>query len=110
MSTKLSKAELHRLFDRITEGLAKQPVDVDVASLQVGNHSDAEWVPLLRLSYDPRDDRVAVVVEGVDISISRPREFYFDGDGEVWGALDIIDAEGAPHIVQLKEPAPLPAG
>jgi hypothetical protein len=109
MSTKLDKAELHRLFDRITKDLADNPAEVDVASLQLGNQIDAQWVPLLGLSYDPRNDSVAVVLEGIDISISKPRELYFDGDGEEWAALDIIDAEGTPHVVQLKAPAPLPA-
>jgi hypothetical protein len=109
MSTKLNKAELRQLFDQITKDLAKMPAEIEVASLQLDDHIDAQWLPLLGLSYDPSSDSVAVVLKGIDVSISKPRELYFDGDGEEWAALDIIDEAGMPHVVQLKEPARLPA-
>jgi hypothetical protein len=51
-------------------------VEVEIESLQLGDHIEAQWVPLLELSYDPGDDAIAIILEGIDITISRPREIY----------------------------------
>jgi uncharacterized protein DUF5335 len=109
MSHKLDKTQLRVLFDRLTKQLAGKPVQVEVASLQLGDQIEAEWMPLLGLSYDPHDDAIELMLEGLDITISRPREIHFDGAGGQWNALDILDAEGVQHVVELKEPLMLPS-
>jgi hypothetical protein len=109
MSQKLDKSQLRRLFDRVTKELGGKQAEVEVASLRLGDKIEAEWVPLLGLSYDPQDDTVAIVLEGIDVTIPKPRELFFDGHGDEWASLDIIDAEGVQHIVQLKQPLLLPA-
>ena len=109
MSQKLNKAELRELLDRVNKQLEGRPVQVDVASLELGDHIQADWIPLLGLSYDPHDDAVAIILEGIDVTISKPREIHFDGVGGQWNALDIRDAQGVQHIVEFKEPLLLPA-
>src|SRR5258707_3983228 len=97
MSTKLDKAQLRQLFDRITKDLTNKPAEVGVAPLRLHEQIEGDWVPLLGLSYDPHDDSVAIALKGVDITLPKPRELYFDGVGGEWGTLDIIDADGAPR-------------
>src|SRR5262249_53729818 len=108
MGQKLDKAELRELLDRVSKQLQSQPVEVDVASLQLGDQSDAHWVRLLGLSYDPHDDAIEIMLEGIDITVPKPREILFDGTGNQWTALDIVDAEGVQHVLELKEPLLLP--
>jgi hypothetical protein len=109
MSHKLDKTQLRELFDRVTKQLEGKQAHVEVASLQLGDQIQAKWLPLLGLSYDPHDDAVELMLEGIDVTISKPREIHFDGAGDQWNALDIVDANGVQHIVELKEPLLLPA-
>jgi hypothetical protein len=109
MSHTLSKAEMRELFHRLTQQLAGERAEVEIASLRLGDHVEAQWVPLLGLSYDPGDDAIAIVLEGIDITISKPREIYLDGADNQWTALDIVDADGVQHVVQLKDPLLLPS-
>jgi hypothetical protein len=109
MGQKLDKEELRELFDRVSKGLQGQPVEVDAASLQLGDQIEADWVRLLGLSYDPDEDAIEIMLDGIDITVPRPREIHFHGTGGRWTALDIRDAEGAQHILELKEPLMLPA-
>jgi Family of unknown function (DUF5335) len=78
MSHKLNKPQLRQLFDRITKQLKGKRAEVEVASLRLGDQIQADTVPLLGLSYDPDDDAVAIALEGIDITISKPRELSFD--------------------------------
>jgi hypothetical protein len=109
MSHTLNKSEMRDLFDRLTGELAGAQAQVEVESLRLGDRIEAQWVPLLGLSYDPGDDAIAIILEGIDITISRPREIYLDGTDNEWTALDIVDAEGMQHVVQLKDPLKLPS-
>ena len=109
MGQKLDKVELRELFDRVTKELKAHTVEVDVASLQLGDQIKADWVRLLGLSYDPHDDAIEIMLDGIDITVPKPREIHFDGTGRQWTALDIRDAEGVQHILELKEPLLLPA-
>jgi hypothetical protein len=109
MSHTLNKGEMRELFERLTKQLAGERPQVEVESLRLGDRFEAQWVPLLGLSYDPGDDTIAIVLEGIDITISKPREIYLDGAGNQWTGLDIVDADGVQHLLQLKEPLALPS-
>ena len=45
-----------------------------MASLDLGDQTQAEWLPLLGISYDPRDDVVDIALDGLDHMIHKPRE------------------------------------
>jgi hypothetical protein len=75
---KLDKANWHAFFDFISKLLEGKQVEVEVASLALGDHVAAEWLPLLGLVYDPKDDLVEVTLDGVDHMIPKPREIYVD--------------------------------
>jgi hypothetical protein len=109
MSRKLSKSQLQDLFDHVSRQLQGQAIEVQVASLKLGERLPANWLPLLGLSYDPRLDAIEIVLRGLDVTVLKPREIHFDGAGGQWSALDIVDADGVQHIVEFKEPLLLPA-
>ena len=43
-----------------------------------GDQTQAEWLPLLGITYEPRDNIVEIALDGVDHMISKPRGIYLD--------------------------------
>ena len=75
----------------------------------MGDQVVAEWLPLLGITYDAKDDLIEVALEGVDHLIRKPGEVYVeDGAGELI-SIEIVDAEGTRQIVKLRDPLMLPA-
>jgi hypothetical protein len=105
----LKKPEWSPFFDHLSKTLAGSQVEIDVGSLKLGGRVQANWIPLIGLVYDPKDDLVEVALEGLDHLIRGPREIHVEeGDGQLV-SIEIIDAEGARQIIKLKEPLLLPA-
>jgi hypothetical protein len=50
----LEKQEWHRYFDRISRGLLGKRAEIEAASLELGDQIEAEWVPLLGITYDQK--------------------------------------------------------
>ena|SRR5579872_5266573 len=106
---KLEKAEWQPFFDFLSKLLESKRAEVEVASLNLGDQTEAEWLPLLGISYDHRDDLVDVALDGVDHMIRKPREIYLDNGAAEMTSIEIVDAEGIRQIVKLKDPLLLPA-
>jgi hypothetical protein len=79
--TKLDKKQWRAFFDGVTSMLEGKRAEIEVASLRLGDQIEAEWLPLLGISHDPKDDVVEVALEGLDHLIPKPREIYIDDDG-----------------------------
>jgi hypothetical protein len=106
---KLDKKEWKLFFDRVSKIMEGKQAEIEVASLTLGDQLEAEWPPLIGLTYDPKDDVFEVALEGVDHLISKPREIYVDGSPVELNGLEVIDAEGVKQIVKLRDPLMLPA-
>src|ERR1700680_4553290 len=91
------------------EGIAGKQAEIEVASLDLGDQIEAEWVPLIGLVYDPKDDIVEVAVEGLDHLIHKPRELYVEEEGGELSSLEVIDEDGTRSIIKLKDMLMLPA-
>ena len=78
-------------------------------SLSLGDQVEAEWLPLLGIAYDPKDDLVEVALEGLDHLIYKPREIYLENGAGELASLDIVDADGVHQVVKLKDQLLLPA-
>jgi hypothetical protein len=96
-------------FDRMSKALVGKRAEIEVASLKLGDQIEAEWLPLLGISYDPKDDIIEIALEGVDHLIPKPREVYVEENGLELSSLEVIDAEGTHQIIVLKDPMMLPA-
>ncbi len=105
---KLDRSAWQSTFDRISRGLDGKRATVEVASLDLGDQVEADWVPIIGISYDPKDDLVEVALEGLDHMIRRPREIYVEQGVDGVHAVEIIDGEGARQIVRLRTPLALP--
>ncbi len=52
----LEKSEWHGYFDRVSRALLGKRAKIEVASLVLGDQIEAEWVPVLGITYDQKDD------------------------------------------------------
>ena len=96
-------------FDVLNKSLVGKRAEIEVASLDLGDQVEAEWLPLIGVTYDHKDDLVEVALEGLDHMIRKPREIYVDYDVADVIAIDIVDSDGAHQIIRLKDPVALPA-
>ena len=106
---KLEKSKWHAFFDGLSKMLEGKRAEIEVASLALGDQIEAEWLPLLGLAYDPKDDLFEVTLDGVDHMIRKPREIHLDDDVGGLMSIEIVDAEGTRQIVKLRDPLILPA-
>jgi hypothetical protein len=106
---KLEKPEWRPFLDIVSKLLEAKEAEIEVASLDLGDQVVAEWLPLLGISYDPKDDIVEVALDGVDHLIRGPREIYLENGAEALTSIEIIDANDAKQIVKLKDKLMLPA-
>jgi hypothetical protein len=105
---KVDKRDWRRFFDHVSHGIEGKRTEIEVASLSLGDQVEADRLPLLGIVYDPKDDLVEVALDGVDHTIRKPREIYFDDSAGELTSLEIVDAEGTRQIVKLREPLMLP--
>ncbi len=106
---KLEKSEWHPYFDRIARGLLGKRAEIEVASLELGDQVEAEWIPLLGVTYDQKDDLLEISLDGLDHLIPKPRQIFVDEDAGGLTSFEVVDNAGARHIVTLREPLMLPA-
>jgi hypothetical protein len=105
----LEKTEWHSYFDRMTKVLIGKRAEIEVASLELGDQIEAEWVALLGITYDPKKDVLEIALDGLDHLVPKPRQVYVDEGLAGLDSFEAIDHAGARHIVRLREPLMLPA-
>lgn len=105
----VDKSRWKALFDMLTSTLVGKRAEVEVASLDLGDQIEAEWLPLIGIVYDPKDDLIEVALEGLDHMILEPREVYVDFKVGGLIGLEVVDEAGVHQIVKLKDPIVLPA-
>lgn len=109
-ATKIDRSRWAPFLDTATKSLAGKRAEIEVVSLDLGDQIEAEWIPLIGITYDPKDDLIEIALEGLDHLIRSPRELFIDYSvGDVAAALEIIDADGRRQIVKFKDPLALPS-
>ena len=109
MARKLEKSQWRAYFDRMSKALVGKRVEIEAASLKLGDQIAAQWLPLLGISYDPKNDVLEIALDGVDHLINKPREIYVEEKGLELSGVEVVDAEGVRQIVVLGDPLMLPA-
>jgi hypothetical protein len=109
MTEKLDKSTWKPFLEQLSESIgAGKHVLIEIASPALVAQIEADWVPLLGMAYDPKDDLVELALEGLDHLIHGPKEIYAETGTEGLQSLDIIDRDEVHHIVLFKSPLLLP--
>ena len=96
-------------FDNLTRTLVGKQAEIEVASLDLGDQIQAEWAPLIGITYDEKDDLIEIALEQLDHMIRSPRAVFVDEGVGGLASIAIEDSGGHRHIVRLKDPLALPA-
>ncbi len=99
----LDRSEWSGELIRLSRLMRGKDVMVEVAALNLGDQTEAEYVPLKGLSYDEKDDVVQLWVGEMDHLIRHPREIGVAMENDRLISIDIVDAEGGQHQVKPLE-------
>ena len=105
---RIPNSEWRSVLDRMSKALLGKWAEIEVASLDLGDQIVAEWVPLLGITYDSKDDLVDVALDRFNHLIRRPREITVDESPGGLESVAIIDEDGARQVVKFKDPLMLP--
>jgi hypothetical protein len=109
MTEKLDKSIWKPYLDHVSKTIATgKQVLIEVASLALGDQIQAQWVPMLGIVYDLKNDLVELALDDLDHLIHGPREIYADTGPAGLQSLEIIDRNDLHHIVLFKLPLLLP--
>lgn len=106
--SKLDKPHWQAYFDHLSKILDGKRIEIEVNALSIGSQIEAEWTPLLGITYDPKDDIVDVALEGLDHLIHHPQDIFVDQTGLDLTSMEVVDSDNFRHIIQLREPLMLP--
>jgi hypothetical protein len=93
---------------RTSRSFVGKQVKIEVTSLEIGFQLEAQRMPLLGISYDPKSDVLELLAGELDHLIRSPRELYVDDTSFGVASLQIIDAGGVRQIITLQDPLMLP--
>jgi len=108
-SRTIPQEEWRAFFDGLAGALVGKRVEVEAASLELGDQIVAEWLPLLGVTYDAQDDLLDVAMSGLNHLIRRPREIYVQEGPTGVETVAVVSADGVKQILHLKDPLMLPA-
>lgn len=100
----LARAEWRRYCDRVSKEIAGRSVELDVASLELGDRVEARWLPLLGVVFDARGDVLEIALEGIGHSIVSPREIHLEETERGLVGLEIVSADETVETLRFKEP------
>jgi hypothetical protein len=104
------RPEWRGFFDRVSGALLGKWAEIEVASLDLGDQIVVEWVPMLGITYDARDDALDVALDRATHSIRHPREITVEESPAGLVSVAVVDEDGAQQVVRLKDPLKLPPG
>ncbi len=100
----LPRAEWSAFFANLSRLLQGKQAEIEVLSLALGDAVEAEWLPLLGITYAPRNDLIEVALEGVDHMIRKPQEVYVDMGPAGLIRIEVVSADATREIISLRDP------
>ena len=100
----LTRAEWRRYCDAVSKATGGGQVELDVASLELGDRVAARWLPLLGLVFDVRGDVLEVALDGVSHSIVSPREILLEETERGLVAIEVVAVDDTVETLRFREP------
>ena len=107
--TTVPQTEWRTFFDRMSKALLGKRAEIEVASLEIGDQIAAEWIPMIGITYDSKDDLLDVALDRLDHLIHHPKQIVVEEVAGGLASVSIVDADGTRQIVRMKDPLMLPA-
>ena len=105
----LEKSKWEEYFNELSKKLKSEKAEVEVEAFGVFDHVEAEWLPIVGISYDPKDDIFSVYMENekgdnLDHIIHTPESVELDYDGDMLKAVEIMGGDGGKTVIKFKVP------
>jgi len=100
----LARAEWRSYCDRISKQIAGRRVELDVASLDLGDRVEARWLPLRGMVFDARGNVLEIALDGVGHSILAPRDIQVEETERGLVAIEIVAVDGTVETLRFREP------
>ncbi len=102
--SRIEKSSWRPYFDNMSRLLDGKRAEIDIESLELGSQVEAQWLPLLGISYDARNDVVDIILEGLDHRIFHPKELFVEQTAFELSSVEVVDSDDQRHIVKLRDP------
>ncbi len=104
----IPKSQWRVFFDSVSKALRGKRAEIEVASLDLGDQIVAEWIPLIGITYDSKDDLLDVALDRANRLIRRPQAIQVEESAAGLVSVAVVDADAARHVIRLKDPLMLP--
>ena len=109
-ATEIDRSRWAPFLDTVTNSLIGKRAEIEVVSLDLGDQIQAEWTPLIGITYDRKNDLIEIALDELDHMVRSPRQLFVDyAVGDIVAAIEIVDGEGNRQIVKFRDPLALPA-
>ncbi len=95
-------------FEGMSDALIGKRAEVEVASLELGDQIVAEWIPLLGITYDSRDDLIDVSLGELNHLIRDPTQIEITEGVDGLRSVAVTSGDGTVQVLRLKDPLRLP--
>lgn len=98
-------------FEAMSDVLIGKWAEVEVATLDLGDQIVAEWLPVLGITYDTKDDLVDVALGGenqLNHLIRHPSQIEIAEDVDGVRSIAVTSGDGTVQVLRLRDPLHLP--
>ncbi|HEY8551448.1 MAG TPA: DUF5335 family protein [Vicinamibacterales bacterium] len=99
--------EWQSFFDTLSGSLLGKRVEVEAATLELGDQVVAEWLPLIGITFDSRDDLLDVALVGLNHLIRNPEAIRVEEGPEGIRSIAVQSKDGTQQVLRLKDPLTL---
>lgn len=103
----LEPSEWGGYFDRFSKHLAAKLVEVSTLDLDRGEQTEAQWMPLRGMSYDPKGRDFEVSVAELAHRIHAPEKIYVAEGAEGIENILVVEPGGRECLIKLRTPVVL---
>jgi hypothetical protein len=108
-SRTIAQADWRPFFDRLSDLVSGKEVEIEAASIDLGDQIVAEWVPLNGITYDANDDLIDVSLRGLSHLIRHPRQILVQEGSHGVETVAVATEDQGRQILRLRYPMVIPA-
>lgn len=105
---KIDRADWKAICDRLSTHIdTASKGKIEVAASGMSDQVEADWAPLLGVTYDERENTFEFAMDGVDHFIDSPKDLIVQGSMSHVKALVVTTNDMEGHRMKFKEPIDL---
>lgn len=110
----LPREQWHEYFDAFTKAFLMDPnpeaADIEIVSPELGDQLEAEYVRVIGITYDHKDNVLEVALENVDHLIYHPKEIWvMEEDNGFVSSIEVVRDDDTREIIRLRSVGIQPA-